>query len=163
MEQTQEDKEKLLKSLIIELSQLQSEAETARIKSIDEENKRKELESLKKQLYHINNKDKIQQYKKELYQKNKEKIKVQRKEKLSSMTPTEIDDLRWKRQRYYQLNKELILDRYHSTWKERRSLKQQGIKDTVVCKECNKEYLRSNLARHVSKIHPWIINYKEGH
>jgi len=144
MEQTQEDKEKLLNSLRLELFQLELQAENDRIKSIDEETKRKELKSLKQQLYYINNKDKIKEKQKQYNKLHKEEISQGK-------------------QSYYQRNRQLILDRYHSTWKERRSLKQQGIKDTVVCKECNKEYLRGNLARHVKKIHPWIVNYKEGH
>jgi len=96
---------------------------------------------------------------KEYYEKNKTKIK----ERQAEYNKLHKEEISQGKQSYYQRNRRLILDKYHSGWKERRSLKQQGIKDTVVCKECNKEYLRGNLARHVKKIHPWIVNYKEGY
>jgi hypothetical protein len=111
----------------------------------------KEEQEKLKELKKINNK--------KYYEKNKADIV----KKQTEYNKNHKEEISQGKQSYYQRNRELILNKYHSTWKERRSLKQQGIKDIVVCKECNKEYLRSNLARHVSKIHPWIINYKEGH
>jgi uncharacterized membrane protein len=134
--------------------------EIKRIEQINVATQVKELCSLKKKLYYINNKDKIQQYRKELYQKSKQKQRAERKELLSSMSPSEIDTMRYKQQSYYLKNKDKILKNARD---KRREFRNADIKDKVVCKECNKEYLRSNLARHVRDIHPWIINYKEGY
>jgi hypothetical protein len=134
--------------------------EIARMKQLEASEKIKVFCALKKKLYYMNNTDKIQQLRKEHYLKNKERLKVERKKKLASMTPSELDAMRWKRQYYYLKNKDKLIS---NALDKRREIRNANKKDIVICKECNKEYLRGNLARHVKKIHPWIVNYKEGH
>ena len=101
-------------------------------------------------------------YNAEYWIKNKDRLSVERRKDKpkTQLTKEEQEDIQFKKQIYYYKNRDKILMREAN---KRRELKEAGIAEKVVCWACKKELLKSNLARHVKKVHPWIIDYKKGY
>lgn len=104
-------------------------------------------------------------YNAEYWIKNKEKLSDKRRKAYKDkpkkqLTKEEREDIQFTKQLYYYKNREKILMREAD---KRREKKEAGIVEKVVCWACNKELLKSNIARHVSTQHEWIIDYKKGY